>query len=172
MYTVISYTGVVPATTDCRAETLRLTNTPYRTQVAPNQLVMVIARPINVNLSCKLHPYPLQKTRSPPGPRLPRRIGNTHPCNYDELKRKNIHVHFLFFFFKSRILLWIELKKNERKCTSEPFWYDIYDIKQKVLLLLKLHLRNLLFLFPLLECYNYDISVAWISSLLLIWYLV
>ena len=51
---------------------------PHRTQAKPNQQVTVIARPINLNVSCKLYPYSLQRTRSPPGPRLPRRIGNTH----------------------------------------------------------------------------------------------
>ena len=37
----------------------------YRTQVMPNKLVMVIARPNNQNVSCKLHPYSSQMTRSP-----------------------------------------------------------------------------------------------------------
>ena len=32
----------------------------YRTQVTQNQLLMVIARPINLIVSCKLHPYSLQ----------------------------------------------------------------------------------------------------------------
>ena len=49
----------------------------HRTQVMPNQPVMVIARPINLNVSCKLHRYSLLRIRSLPGPRLPR-IGNTH----------------------------------------------------------------------------------------------
>ena len=44
----------------------------------------------------QLHPYSLQSTRSPPGPRLPKRIGNTHPRNYFNLKSKEIDVHFLF----------------------------------------------------------------------------
>ena len=51
---------------------------------------MVISRPINLNVSCKLHPYSLQRTRSPPGPRLPKRIRNTHPRNYYDLKGKDI----------------------------------------------------------------------------------
>ena len=70
---------------------------PHRTQVTPNYLVIVIARPINLNVSCKLHPYSLQRTRSSPGPRHPRRIGNTHQRNYYNLKGKDIDVHFLFF---------------------------------------------------------------------------
>ena len=69
---------------------------PHCTQVMPNQLVMVIAWPINSNVSCKLHPHSLQRTRSPPGPHLPKRIRNTHPCNYYDLKGKDIDVHFLF----------------------------------------------------------------------------
>ena len=56
----------------------------YRTQVTPNQLVMVIARPNN--LSCKLHPCSFQRTRSPPNPhpepRLPKKLINTLPRNY------------------------------------------------------------------------------------------
>ena len=48
----------------------KLYNSPYRTQVTPNQVVMVIARPIDLNASCKLHPYSLQRTRSPLGPCL------------------------------------------------------------------------------------------------------
>ena len=50
----------------------------YRTQVTPNQLVLVIARPYNLNVSCKLHPYSFQRTRSPPEPRLPKKLRNTH----------------------------------------------------------------------------------------------
>ena len=38
----------------------------YRTQVTPNQLVMVIAQPNNLNVSCKLHLYSFQRTRSSP----------------------------------------------------------------------------------------------------------
>ena len=58
------------------------TTSSYRTQVMPNQLVMVIAQPIDLNLSCTLHPYSLQRTRSPPGPCLPKRTRNTCLCNY------------------------------------------------------------------------------------------
>ena len=47
---------------------------------------MVSVRPINLNVSCKL----------PSGPHLPRRIRNMHPCNYYNLKSKDIDVHFLF----------------------------------------------------------------------------
>ena len=54
----------------------------YRTQVTPNQLVIVIARPNNLNVFCKLHPYSFQRTRSPPGPRLPKKLRSTHPRNY------------------------------------------------------------------------------------------
>ena len=39
-------------------------NSPHHTQVMPNQLVIVIARLIYLNMSCKLHPYSLQRTRS------------------------------------------------------------------------------------------------------------
>ena len=41
-------------------------NSSYHAQVTPNQLVMLIARPNNLNVSCKLHPYSFQRTRSTP----------------------------------------------------------------------------------------------------------
>ena len=69
---------------------------PVCTQVTPNYLVIVIAWPVNLNVSCKLHLYPLQRTGSPPGPRLPKTIRNTHPRNYYDLKSKDINLHFLF----------------------------------------------------------------------------
>ena len=68
---------------------------PYA-QVMPNQLVMVIAWPINLNVSCKLHLYSLQRTWLPPGPRLPKRIRNTHSRNYYNLKGKDTDLHFIF----------------------------------------------------------------------------
>ena len=45
---------------------------------------------LTVNVSCKLHPYSLHKTRSLPGPHLPKRIRNMHPHNYYDLKGKDI----------------------------------------------------------------------------------
>ena len=80
---------------------------PHHTQTMQNQLIMVIARPIKLNGSCKLHPYSTQRTQSAPGPCLPRRIGNTHPCNYYNLKCKDIDMHF--HFLRRGIILWIEL---------------------------------------------------------------
>ena len=53
-------------------------------------------RLINLNVSCKLHPYSLQRKPPPPGPRLPRMIGNTHLRNYYNPKGKDIDVYFLF----------------------------------------------------------------------------
>ena len=76
MYTVISTTG--DRTSDHRLQSR------YSVQIARKRRqinVMVIARPINLNVSCKLHLYSLQTTRSPPGPRLE----NTHPRNYYNL---------------------------------------------------------------------------------------
>ena len=67
---------------------------------------MIIARPINLNVSCKLHLYSLQWTRSPSGPHLPKRIRNMHPCNYYDLKGKDIDVYFSFL--SRGIILWIE----------------------------------------------------------------
>ena len=72
---------------------------------------MVIAWPINLNMSCMLHAYSLQRTRSPPGPRLPRRIGNTHPRNYYNLKGQDIDVHFLFWVEE----LYCELNYHDQK---------------------------------------------------------
>ena len=69
---------------------------PYRTQVMPNQLVMVIVRLINLNMSCKLHPFSLQRTRWSPGPRLDKRFRNTHLRKYYDLKGKDRDLHFLF----------------------------------------------------------------------------
>ena len=48
------------------------------------------ARPINLNVFCKLHSYSLQRTRSPPGPCLPKTIRNTYPHDYYDLKGKDI----------------------------------------------------------------------------------
>ena len=81
----------------------------YRTQMTPNQQVMVIVRPINLNVFCKLHPYSLLRTRSLSGPRLPKKIRNTHPRNYYDLKGKDIDLHFLFLYWG--IIFWIELPR-------------------------------------------------------------
>ena len=78
----------------------------HHTQVMPNQLVMVIVQPINLNMSYKLYSYSLQKTQSPPGPRLPGGIRNMHLRNYYDLKGKDIELHF---FLSREIILWIEL---------------------------------------------------------------
>ena len=48
---------IEPATTECRTESLTLTINSHRTQVMTNQLVMIIAPLINLNVSCKLHAY-------------------------------------------------------------------------------------------------------------------
>ena len=86
-------------------------NSSFCTQVTPNQLVIVIARPINLNVSCKLHPYSLQRTRSPPGPRLPKRIRNTKTRNYYDLKGKDIDVYFSYLSIG--IILWIVTKNRK-----------------------------------------------------------
>ena len=86
---------IEPATTEPKL--YNWAHSSYRALVTPNELMMVIARPINLNVSCKLHPYSLQITRSPPGQRLPKRIRNTHPRNYYNFKGNYIDLHFLFF---------------------------------------------------------------------------
>ena len=77
------------------------------------KLVMVTAWLINLNVSCKLHSYFLQKTLSPPGPRLPRRIGNTHTRNYYDLKGKDA-VEELYYEFCSR---WFDLQWGRSRYT-------------------------------------------------------
>ena len=77
MYTVISTTG--DRTSDRRVETLQLSQ---RSISHTSDAILAShgnAWPINLNVSCKLHPYSLQRTQSPPGPCLPKRIGNTLP---------------------------------------------------------------------------------------------
>ena len=91
---------------------------PYRTRVTPNWVVMVIARPVNLNVSWMLHPYSLPRTWSPPGPRLPKRIGNTHPRNYHDLKGKDIDVHFCLFFLSKGMILWIEIPWPENPANT------------------------------------------------------
>ena len=90
------------------------TTSSYCTQVTPNQLVMVIARPNNLNVSCKLHPYSLQRTWSPPpGPRLPKKLRNTHPRNYYDLKGKGIDVH-IFIPLLLRSHCWWDLIRSKQ----------------------------------------------------------
>ena len=64
---------------------------------------MVIAQPINLNVSCKLYPYILQWIRSPLEPSLPKRIGNTHPHNYYNLKGKDIYIYIPW------LVIWVSL---------------------------------------------------------------
>ena len=68
---------------------------------------MATAWSIYVNVSCKLHPYSLKRTRSPPGPCLPKRIRSTHLRHYFYLKGDVIDVHFLFL--SRGIIFWIKL---------------------------------------------------------------
>ena len=89
-------------------------NSPHRTQVVPKLLLMVIARPINLNVSGKLHPYSLQRTRLPPGPRLPRRIENMHSSNWYNPRGKDIDVHFSFL--SRGIIFWIEIPQPAVQC--------------------------------------------------------
>ena len=84
---------IEPATTGWRYRTLPLS---HRSTPMPNELLMAIVRLINLNVSFKLHSYSLQRTRSPPGQRLPKRIGNTHTRNYYTLKGKEKMNSFFF----------------------------------------------------------------------------
>ena len=95
---------IEPATTERRAKTLPLRRQPI-SHTMPNQLFMVIAPPIYLNVSCKLNPYSLL------WPCLPRRIGKTHPPISYNLKLKNIGVHFLFYVEE----LYCELNYHDQK---------------------------------------------------------
>ena len=84
---------IEPATTECRNETLPLSH-QFTSHIIDAKSTSHGNCAANcLNASCKLHLYSLQRTRSPPGPLLPRRIGNTHPRNYYNLKGKDIDVH-------------------------------------------------------------------------------
>ena len=93
---MISTTG--DRTSDHRMQSRNSTTEPSHTSDAKKKkqkkkkkkLVIVIARPINLNVSCKLHPYTLQRTRSPPW-----WIGNTHlqkDWKYTSGKGLEIHI--------------------------------------------------------------------------------
>ena len=85
-----------PVTMDCRVETLQVSQLLISHISDAKLTIMVIAHPTNLNESCKLHPYSLQRIWSPPGPRLLKRIRNMHPRNYYDLKSKDVDVDFLF----------------------------------------------------------------------------
>ena len=79
---------IEPATTDGRAETLQLSQSPYRTQwrkLTSHRIWEANWHDRVIQVTSVL----LQRIRSPPGPRLPKRFRNTHPRNYD-LKGKDI----------------------------------------------------------------------------------
>ena len=100
-------------TTDCSVETLQLSHQFISTQVTPNQLVMVIARPNNLYVSCKLHPYSFQRTRSPPpGLRLPKKRRNAHPRNYYTSGQGNRCTYFLFLSKGINIVNWITMTRK------------------------------------------------------------
>ena len=81
---------------------------------------MLIARPINLNVSGKLHPYSLQRIRSHPGSRLPKMITNTHLRNYYDLNDNDIDLHF----FKVEEL-YCELNYHDQKIQ----WTLTHDIR-------------------------------------------
>ena len=73
MYTVISTSG--DRTSDHKITVLKLYNwapSSYRTQVTPNQLVMVIERPINLKATSIL--FPEDTVTLPQGRAFPRRL--------------------------------------------------------------------------------------------------
>ena len=95
----------------------------YQTLVTPNQLVMVIARPNNLNMSCKLYPYSFQRTRFPhPGPRLSQKLRNTYTRNYYDPKGKGMYI---FLFFKKRNQF-CELNYHDQKIRRTP----THDIRE------------------------------------------
>ena len=88
------------ATINYRAETLQLSQLIISpTRDAKWRQITNHAQPINLNVSYKLHPYTLQRTRSSSGPRLPKRIRYTLQRNYYDLKDKGMDVYFILFYF-------------------------------------------------------------------------
>ena len=74
---------------------------------------MVIAQPINLNVSCKLHPYSLQKTRSPQG--------HVFPSGLEKISRGKK----LVFFKLLQVLICNE------KCNGEeayPFAKEFFSV--------------------------------------------
>ena len=103
----------------------------HRTQVTPNQLVMVIARPNNLNVSCKLHPYSFQRTRSPsPGPRLPKKLRNMHPRNYYDLRGLLVMVIqftnpvYVYDFEVISLLIALILNESQHICLHTVKWFQ------------------------------------------------
>ena len=78
-------------------------------------------------MSCKLHMYSLQRTRLPLGPRLPKRIRNTLPHNYYDLKGK-LYI-FLWFFFKltNYIVNWITTTRKSGKDLRKTYGCNLLD---------------------------------------------
>ena len=96
MHTVISTTGDQTSNHRLQSQNSSIESTVHITHNA--KLTSDGNRgQLTVNASCKLHPYSLQRTRSPPGLCLPERIRNTHSRNYYDLEDKDIDVYFTFF---------------------------------------------------------------------------
>ena len=89
---------------------------------------MVTAQPINFNVSCKLHPYSLQRTQLPPGPRLPKRIKNMHPRNYYDPKGKDIIVYFSFL--NRGIILWVQSSRTGSRPSEGLVSYPGHSLVQ------------------------------------------
>ena len=78
---------------------------PLCTQALPNKLVKENARPIN-SMCLVVSSVLLQRTRSPPGPRLCKSIGETHPFNHNFMDME-IDIHFFIFH-------WWDLKRSKQ----------------------------------------------------------
>ena len=70
-------------------------------------------------MSSKLHPYSLQRSQSPPGPRIPKMFRNTNPRNCYDLKGRDIDLYFLFLFFLIEEL-YCELNYHDQKIRRTP----------------------------------------------------
>ena len=91
---------------------------------------MVIAQPINLNVSSKLHPHSLQRTRSPPGQRLPKRIRNAHPRNYYNFAGKDIDIRRIFCHDNSIHNIIPQLKKRENVHLQRLIFHKALTNKQ------------------------------------------
>ena len=87
--------------------------------MTPNQFVIVIARPINLNMSPKFFPYSLRGTR------LPKRIRNAHPRNYYDIEGKDIDVYFSFLSWG--IIFWIEWPWPENPMNTYAWHTETLD---------------------------------------------
>ena len=163
VYTVISTTG--DRTSDHRLQWWNWATGSYRLKVTSNQLIMLIARPNNLNVFCKLHPNTFQRTRSPPPrPCLPMKLRNTHLRNYYGLRGKGMKFLFKLIIGASEKMvssLICTVTKNEKNTVeNKTKMLEINNTKSLVIkpyfvkLIFKLSTRYIMKIIFLLVKYN------------------